>query len=159
MAEGVITKSLSGFYYVTAEDQTLECRARGSFRKEGISPLVGDKVEFEDLGKGKGVVNTIHPRRNAFVRPAVANIDLLVFLAAAVIPVTDPYLIDRVAAIAESVNCDVVLCINKADVDHGDELAEIYRNSGFECAFTRARSSGRRGQQKTWPRSPHNAAR
>ena len=138
MAEGVITKSLSGFYYVTANGQTLECRARGSFRKEGISPLVGDKVEFEDFGNGKGVVNSVYSRRNAFVRPAVANIDLLVFLAAAVIPVTDPYLIDRVAAIAESVNCDFLICINKADVDPGDELAEIYRHSGYRVIRTSA---------------------
>lgn len=138
MAEGVITKALSGFYYVTSGDQTLECRARGSFRKDGITPLVGDRVEFEDIGKGKGVVNSIACRRNAFVRPAVANIDLLVFLASAVIPITDPYLIDRVAAIAECANCDVLLCINKADMDPGDALAEIYRNSGYQVIRTSA---------------------
>lgn len=138
MAEGVITKSLSGFYSVTSGNQTFECRARGCFRKDGITPLVGDRVEFEDIGRGKGIVHAIEPRRNAFVRPAVANIDLLVFLAAAVIPVTDPYLIDRVAAIAECANCAVMLCINKADMDSGDALAEIYRNSGYPVIRTSA---------------------
>lgn len=138
MLEGVITKSLSGFYYVTSEGRSLECRARGAFRKDGITPLVGDRVECEALGNGKGVINALHARRNGFIRPAVANVDLLVFVAAAVIPVTDPYLIDRVAAIAESANCGFVICINKADQDPGDALAEIYANTGYQVIRTSA---------------------
>lgn len=138
MAEGVITKSLSGFYYVESEGCVYECRARGTFRKDGITPLVGDHVFFEDLGAGKGVVNEILPRKCAFIRPAVANVDLLIIVASAVIPVTDPYLIDRMAAIAESAHCGVVLCINKADLDVGDSLAEIYTRSGYPVIRTSA---------------------
>ena len=75
MTEGRIDKALSGFYYVaTAAGETLTCRARGKFRKEGRSPLVGDRVAVRELGNGEGYVEEILPRRNAFQRPAVANI-------------------------------------------------------------------------------------
>ncbi len=138
MTDAVIVRSLSGFYSVRSGDALLECRAKGVFRKLGLSPLVGDRVEVQDLGDGKGVVSAIAPRRNAFVRPAVANIDLLVFIASAVIPVTDPFLIDRVAAIAECADCGFAVCINKADLDPGDQLAEIYANSGYPVIRTSA---------------------
>ena len=138
MSEAVIIRSLSGFYSVRCGDRTLECRAKGVFRNLRLSPLVGDRVEVQDIGEGKGVVSAILPRRNAFVRPAVANIDLLVFVASAVIPVTDPFLIDRVAAIAECAGCSVAICINKADLDPGDALAEVYLKSGYPVIRTSA---------------------
>ena len=100
MSEGRIRKALSGFYYVDTGSEVLTCRARGKFRKEGISPLVGDRVEVRELGNGEGFVEAILPRKNAFSRPAVANIDQLVVIASGAIPKTDPFLIDRVAAIA-----------------------------------------------------------
>jgi len=75
MAKGRIIKALSGFYYVQTEEGLLTCRARGKFRKEGISPLVGDWAEVRPLGNQEGFVEAILPRRNAFDRPAVANID------------------------------------------------------------------------------------
>ena len=78
MSEGRIRKALSGFYYVDTGSEVLTCRARGKFRKEGISPLVGDRVEVRELGNGEGFVEAILPRKNAFSRPAVANIDQLV---------------------------------------------------------------------------------
>lgn len=140
MAEGVITKSLSGFYYVSSGGVTLECRARGHFRRDGMMPLVGDRVEFAETEPGKGVIDALLPRNNAFVRPAVANVDLLVIVAAAVIPVTDPYLIDRVAAIAEHVGCGVLLCINKADLNPGDSLEEIYAGTGYRVIRTSAKT-------------------
>ena len=138
MPEGVITKSLSGFYYVSSGGTVSECRARGHFRKDGLTPLVGDRVTFSETGPGKGVVDELLPRRNAFVRPAVANVDLLIVVAAAVIPVTDPYLIDRVAAIAERADCGVVLCVNKADLNPGDNLRTIYQNTGYKVIPTSA---------------------
>jgi ribosome biogenesis GTPase len=91
-----------------------ECRARGKFRLDGISPLVGDDVEIETDGN-KGTLVKVYPRRNHFIRPAVANVDVLIIMASGVIPVTDPFLIDRVAAIAERAGCDVLICINKTD--------------------------------------------
>jgi len=128
---GRIQKALSGFYYVDTGVEVLQCRARGKFRKEGISPLVGDRVEVRELGGGEGFVEKILPRRNAFARPAVANIDQLVVIASAAIPKTDPFLIDRVAAIAALKDCAVAVVLNKCDLDPADRLYEIYRASGF----------------------------
>ncbi len=128
---GRIQKALSGFYYVDIGDEVLTCRARGKFRKDGFSPLVGDFVEVQALPGGEGVVEAVEERRNSFIRPAAANIDQLVVLCANVNPITDPYLIDRVAAIAALKNCEVLICINKCDLDRGDELYEIYTTAGF----------------------------
>lgn len=128
---GRIQKALSGFYYVDTDEGMLTCRARGKFRRDGLSPLVGDRVQVQPLGGGEGVVESIEPRRNAFVRPAAANIDQLVVLCANVNPITDPYLIDRVTAIAALKDCDVVIAINKCDLDPGDALYEIYTAAGF----------------------------
>lgn len=129
--KGRIRKALSGFYYVDAEGAEYTCRARGKFRREGMSPLVGDWVEIQDLGGGTGVVETILPRRNAFARPAVANIDQLVVIASGAIPKTDPFLIDRVAAIAALKDCQVVVVLNKCDLDRAEDLFRIYTAAGF----------------------------
>ena len=132
MTEGRIDKALSGFYYVaTAAGETLTCRARGKFRKEGLSPLVGDRVSVRELGNGEGYVEAILPRRNAFRRPAVANIDQLVIVASGAIPVTDPFLIDRMCAVAALKDCGVVLLLNKHDLDPAEELYRIYTAAGF----------------------------
>ncbi len=131
MAEGRIQKALSGFYYVNTGTEVLQCRARGKFRKEGISPLVGDQVEVRELGGGEGFVEKILPRKNAFTRPAVANIDQLVVIASGAIPKTDPFLIDRVASIAALKNCEVIVLLNKCDLDNADELYRIYTAAGF----------------------------
>lgn len=128
---GRIQKALSGFYYVDTGEEVLACRARGKFRKEGIFPLVGDQVEVREVGNGEGFVEKILPRRNAFTRPAVANIDQLVVIASNAIPRTAPFLIDRVAAIAALKNCQVVVLLNKCDLDRADALYEIYSASGF----------------------------
>lgn len=138
MSKGIIFKALSGFYYVDTPEGKIECRARGRFRKDGISPLVGDEVLVEENGSGKGTLVEILPRRNSFIRPSVANIDMLVIIASAVIPVTDPFLIDRIAAIAELKGCEPIICINKSDADPGDELYDIYSRSGFKTIRTSA---------------------
>ena len=132
MVEGRIQKALSGFYYVDTGSELLTCRARGKFRKDGISPLVGDRVEVRELGNGDGFLEKILPRRNAFARPAVANIDQLVVIASGAIPRTDPFLIDRVAAIAALNGCEVIILLNKCDLDSADELYGIYRAAGFQ---------------------------
>ena len=131
MSEGRIQKALSGFYYVDTGREVLTCRARGKFRKEGLSPLVGDWVEVRELGSGEGFVESILPRKNAFARPAVANIDQLVVIASGAIPRTDPFLIDRVAAIAALKDCEVIVLLNKCDLDSADELYDIYHAAGF----------------------------
>ena len=131
MSRGRIEKALSGFYYVNTGAETLQCRARGKFRREGVSPLVGDRVKVRELGGGEGFVEAIEERRNVFSRPAAANIDQLVILASAAIPVTEPYLIDRIASIAALKGCDVLLCLNKCDLDPAEELYSIYSRSAI----------------------------
>ena len=136
-AEGRILRSLSGFYDVQTADGLVTCRARGILRKEGNSPLTGDLVEIT-VERGKGMVEKILPRKNKFIRPAVANIDALVVFAANVNPITEPYLIDRVAAIAGDQNVPVILCINKCDLDPAVDLVRIYQHAGFRVICTSA---------------------
>lgn len=136
-ATGRIIRSISGFYDVQIPGKVISCRARGILRKEGNFPLTGDMVEIS-MERGKGMVEKIMPRRNSFVRPAVANIDALVVFAANVNPVTEPYLIDRVAAIAGDQNVPVVLCVNKCDLDPAHDLVRIYEHAGFPVICTSA---------------------
>ena len=109
----------------------IRCKARGKFRRDGLSPLVGDFVEIIDLGNGEGRVEEILPRRNFFDRPSVANIDQLVIICSHAIPKTDPYLVDRMTAVAALKNCDVLICINKCDLDPAQELTAYYTAAGF----------------------------
>ena len=127
---GRIIRSISGFYDVQTASGLVNCRARGILRKDGQSPLTGDMVEIT-VERGKGMVERILPRQNRFVRPAVANLDALVVFAANVNPVTEPFLIDRVAAIAGDQEVPVALCINKCDLDPALDLAKIYKAAGF----------------------------
>ena len=131
MSQGVIRKALSGFYYVDDGGTVFTCRARGKHRHAGLTPLVGDRVRFTPLEDGSGALDEILPRKNEFYRPAVANIDLLVVVASQAVPVTDPFLIDRVAAIAASRGCETLVCINKWDLEPGEALASIYERAGF----------------------------
>ena len=134
---GRILRSLSGFYDVQTPSGMVTCRARGILRKEGSSPLTGDMVQIT-VEKGKGMVEKILPRRNWFIRPAVANVDALVVFAANVNPVTEPFLIDRVAAIAGDQDVPVYICVNKCDLDPAIDLERIYRNAGFPVILTSA---------------------
>ena len=127
---GRIIRSLSGFYEVSTPEGTVTCRARGSLRRLGESPLTGDLVEIS-VEKGKGMVEKILPRKNQFVRPAVSNVDALVVFAANTNPVTEPFLIDRVAAIAGDQEVEVILCVNKCDLDPAEDLIRIYNHAGF----------------------------
>ena len=133
MKTGRIRKALSGFYYVESDGETLTCRARGKFRKDGVSPLVGDRVEVRELGAGEGFLQRVLPRRNAFSRPAVANIDQMVIIASAAPPVTDPFLIDRMMSVAVFKGCQVLLLLNKCDLNPADRLYSIYRAAGVEA--------------------------
>ena len=134
---GRILRSLSGFYDVLTPEGLVTCRARGILRKEGNSPLTGDTVNIT-VEKGRGMVESILPRRNSFVRPAVANVDALVVFAANVNPVTEPFLIDRVAAIAGDQEVPVILCVNKCDLDPALDLVRIYEKAGFTVICTSA---------------------
>ena len=135
--QGRILRSLSGFYDVATENGIVTCKARGILRKQRVTPLTGDLAQITVSG-GKGMVEAILPRKNSFVRPAVANIDALVIFAANVNPVTEPFLIDRVAAIALSQGVEVILCINKEDLDPAETLTGIYTRAGFPVIRTSA---------------------
>ena len=138
-ATGRILRSLSGFYDVQTDRGVVTCRGRGSLRRGHQVPLTGDLVEIS-VEKGKGMVEKILPRKNSFIRPAVANVDALVIFAANVNPVTEPYLIDRVAAIAGEQEVPVYICINKCDLDPALDLTTIYRNAGFPVIQTSAQT-------------------
>lgn len=127
---GRIVRSLSGFYDVQTPAGVVTCRGRGSLRRGRECPLTGDMVEITVEG-GKGMVERILPRKNSFIRPAVANVDALVVFAANVNPVTEPFLIDRVAAIAGDQGVEVYICINKCDLDPAVDLERIYTRAGF----------------------------
>lgn len=141
METGRILKALSGFYYVEAGDGSLlACRARGILRRRHVSPLVGDRVEFTRLEGDCGVVEALLPRKNAFSRPAVANVDQLVIVASGAAPATDPFLIDRMTCLAEGKGCGCVVCVNKCDLDRADGLYGAYRAAGFPTVRVSART-------------------
>ena len=134
---GRIIRSLSGFYDVQLPGQVVTCRGRGVLRKQHVTPLTGDMVEIT-VEHGKGMVEAVLPRKNSFVRPAVANVDALAIFAANVNPVTEPFLIDRVTAIAGNQNVKCEICINKVDLDPAQKLREIYEKAGFPVIATSA---------------------
>lgn len=144
-SEGRIIRSLSGFYEVRTGTGTVTCRARGSLRRESQIPLTGDLVSIS-IERDKGMVERILPRRNSFVRPAVANVDALVVFAANVNPVTEPFLIDRVAAIAGDQEVPVYLVVNKCDLDPARELIRIYTHAGFPVIAASAETGEGIGQ-------------
>lgn len=123
---GVIVKSLSGFYYVSYDNKRYECVLRGKLKSKSFRPLVGDFAEFEIIDSEHGVITSIKERKNQMIRPAVCNIDCLVFIASETIPVTDPFLIDRVSVMAENNGCEFVLCVNKSDLSNSSRLYGIY---------------------------------
>lgn len=129
---GQIVKALSGFYYVdTGTGEPVPCRGRGRLRRQKATPLVGDRVDITCLEDGTGMVDAILPRKNQFSRPAVANIDQLAMVCSGAVPVTDPFLIDRIAAMAEWKGCEPLIVFNKCDLARADALAELYRAAGF----------------------------
>lgn len=125
-------KALSGFYYVDCGGTVYQCRARGRLRYDKESPLVGDRVEITPTEGENGRLDRILQRKNCFRRPAVANMEMLVMIAANVNPVTDPFLIDRVAALAELRGCEPMVVLNKCDLDPCGDLFERYTGAGFQ---------------------------
>ena len=140
MSEGIIYKAISGFYYVKSAEGTVECRARGRFRIEKSTPLVGDRVTFKSTEDGKGILTDILTRKNSFIRPPLANIDKMVIIASVAIPTTDTFLIDRMTAIAAKADCEPVICINKVDLSPAKKLFTIYKEAGFTVVKTSAKT-------------------
>lgn len=137
--DGLIVKGIGGFYYVKDNSGNVtQCRARGSFKNEGITPCVGDEVRFEILEDKDGIVEEIYPRKNIFIRPPISNVDLIVIVIAATKPKPNMFIIDRFLVMAEKSNTDILLCINKVDGAKPKEiekLKEIYGNI-YDMVFT-----------------------
>ncbi|MEE1319541.1 MAG: ribosome small subunit-dependent GTPase A [Ruminococcus sp.] len=134
---GILMKSIGGFYYVRTEDGEYECKARGSFRKSGNSPVAGDRVVINVPDEGFASIEEILPRKNKLKRPALANIDTLVIVCSTVDPEPNFTVIDKMTAAAVNNNMEPVIVVSKNDLKNGDRIAEIYRNSDitvYQCS-------------------------
>lgn len=147
--QGKIIKGIAGFYYVCvtnpAEDTTeiYECKAKGIFRKDGTRPLVGDDVEMEVLDEdaGKGNIQKILPRKNALIRPAVANVDQALVIFAAAKPAPNFNLLDRFLIMMAEQELPCIICFNKQDIVDEEErqkLTSVYENCGCRVVFASA---------------------
>lgn len=139
--KGRIIKLLGGFYYILAEDEIYECRARGLFRNNDIKPVVGDSVRFQvdSLNANKGYILELSDRRSLLMRPEVANIDQLVIVFAMKSPNPNLYLLDTLLLHADIHKINPILCFNKADLASNEEielLRRIYQGLGIDVLFT-----------------------
>ena len=138
MINGKIIKGIGGFYYVDTEKGIYECRARGIFRKNKITPLVGDRVSISvvDEENKKGVVEEIEKRDTELVRPPIANVDKALIVFAIKNPAPNLSLLDRFIVLAEKENLEIVIVFTKVDLDADGELLEelksIYEVSGYK---------------------------
>lgn len=130
--DGIIVKLIGGFYYIEAENQIIECKARGSFRKKGISPVVGDKVRINVPKDGYASIEEIYPRKNKIIRPAIANIDKLVIVSSICEPSPNLYIIDKMTATAVNKNIEPIIVFSKTDLSPVDKYQEIYKNSKIQ---------------------------
>lgn len=138
---GILVKAISGFYYVSCDGNLYECKARGNFRKAGVSPVVGDTVKFTLTDDTHGIVEEIEKRKNLFNRPLVANIDKLFIVSAYCTPSPDTLMIDRLIALAVYNDIEPIIVFNKADMGSFDEFYNIYSSSGFKTYVVSARDN------------------
>ncbi|MDO4460110.1 MAG: ribosome small subunit-dependent GTPase A [Clostridia bacterium] len=131
--EGIIVRSLGGFYNVRAEDNNVyACKPRGVFRKKRITPLVGDKVTISHIEDEVGSIDEIHERRNSLVRPPVANIDKLFIVTSVSDPSPNLLVVDKTISAAELNNIEPIVVITKSDLGSDDEIREIYDSVGIK---------------------------
>jgi ribosome biogenesis GTPase len=142
MPEGKIIKALSGFYYVAGENGVTQCRGRGVFRKNKVTPLVGDQVLFEAENEREGYIMEVFERKNDLIRPPIANVDQAILVFSAVQPDFNPLLLDRFLVLIESKHILPIICISKMDIVSENRLKEIqkfaedYRQIGYEVQLT-----------------------
>ncbi|MCR4594375.1 MAG: ribosome small subunit-dependent GTPase A [Clostridiales bacterium] len=130
---GIITKGIGGFYYVETTEGLYECKARGSFRKEGITPFVGDKVEISVNLNAENTIDRIQPRVNYLSRPPVANIDNIFIVISTVYPSPNFILIDNIISIAEYRNIEPVIIVSKSDLSDSQDILNTYKKAGFNA--------------------------
>ena len=139
MIDGIIIKGIGGFYYVKTEDGIIECRARGVFREEKITPLIGDKVRIRiNEEDNSGYVEEIYERKSQLRRPPVANITQAIIVMSIKEPDINTWLLDRFLMMAEYENLEIIICLNKVDLDPGGalRLKEIYELAGYKVIET-----------------------
>ncbi|MET3698030.1 ribosome biogenesis GTPase [Bacillus oleivorans] len=142
MPEGKIMKALSGFYYVASDDKIYQCRGRGVFRKNKVTPLVGDMVEFQAENELEGYILDVKERKNELVRPPISNVDQAIITFSCLEPSFNSVLLDRFLVLIESKQIHPVICITKIDlVDKStqqelDQYAEDYRKIGYDWIVT-----------------------
>ena len=134
--QGRILKATGGFYYVLSDAVLYECRARGLFRKTGVSPLVGDWVEIEETGEEKGYVTRILDRKNSLIRPPLANLDQLFLVVSVADPQPNLLVLDKLIAIAEHKKIEPLLIVTKTDLGEWETLAALYEKAGFQVFCT-----------------------
>lgn len=131
--QGIVLRSIGGFYYVEAADMVYTCRARGIFRRQGITPVAGDRVMISTKEDGTGMLEEVLERKNVLVRPPVANLDVLVLVASVCHPRTNTLVLDKMIAVAEKKGICPIIVINKSDLGDPTELEQIYHSTGLEC--------------------------
>lgn len=139
MMTGIIIKGVGGFYYVKTKEGIIESRARGVFRDENRTPLVGDKVDIKISEEdGNGYIIDIHERNSQLARPSVANITQVIIVMSVKNPDINTWLLDRFLVVAEHENLDVVICINKSDLleKKANDLKDIYEKAGYKVIIT-----------------------
>ncbi len=129
--EGIIIKGIGGFYYVETANGIFECRAKGKFRKEKVSPLTGDRVTVTVREDKENTIDEIQERKNRLIRPPVANIDKLMIVVSALKPSPNYLVIDKMIVLAEKNNIEPVIVITKTDLTDYNELYETYRSTGY----------------------------
>ncbi len=130
--EGLLLKAIGGLYYAETPLGILECKARGIFRKQNISPCAGDRVIITNIADDKGVIEKILPRKNSIIRPPLANLDYIVFVTSTCEPVPNLTLLDKFLAIAAFKEIKSIIAVTKIDLQKNSELIDIYSNSGTE---------------------------
>lgn len=129
--KGIITKGIGGFYYVEVANATYECKARGVFRKERITPLVGDTVEISINENSENTIDKICDRKNFLLRPPVSNIDNLIIVVSTVEPKPNFLVIDKLIATAEYKNIEPIIVVSKTDLGDCTSIIDAYKNSGI----------------------------
>ncbi len=145
MIEGIIFKGIGGFYYVKTEEGLYECKARGRFKNENITPVVGDHVTISVQNKAEklGVIESIHERKNELIRPSVSNVDQAIIVFALKNPEPNWMLLDKMIVLAEASHLEIVICLNKGDLDADgcfEEAHRRYRLAGYPLIKTCAKT-------------------
>jgi ribosome biogenesis GTPase / thiamine phosphate phosphatase len=131
--DGIILKGIGGFYYVETAESIYECRARGIFRKEKITPLPGDRVTIKTGTDCENTIDVIHPRKNWFMRPPIANIDQLIIVVSVCEPKPSTLIVDKLVAIAQLKDIEAIIAITKADIEDASWLVDLYEKAGLKA--------------------------